>query len=464
MKKFTPFLFLYLTSYLLTGQSFTDTIAECIIENFKIQGLDFNKEMLALDEELKKLNLGDGSTAGQWLLLSQIDDLQREKMESVKLDEDVMNLGARTTQYCIDNEYYRSKDRRQWPFDLMTELKELRESSVPVKNPYEYKKMRAEIIASYTEPKQGGPDQSLKSIIVQQELYNLTYRKFIYDPRSRAYQWRKEKGHTVRQILESKYFGDYTVPSSLEKLRLLEEHHIASWTSLGFGISYDHHYSVTPLDVIPFIGTGSNGIHYGFLTDFDPNLDLNDAYIVCVAPTYDPPVNIVAKNLDEFLSLLSSTYESTVMADRYSNEAELEEAIQYAKDSIFLDLDGFKHREKNRSLLEKEFGAKPVNNVYQVIESTRKQRASQISSETLDGMGIRFKKDEPIQEFVYSREPKDVSKFLDSVNLNSRLKFYRNASLNFILSAGYDEEIKNIIIEYLKKDGLMREAGILEDY
>ncbi len=441
-----------------------DTITDCIIQNFKVQNLDYQNELDVLDRELVRLNLSDGTLEGDRLLLSQMNGEQREKIADLKLNEDLRLLGWRTIEYCINNESLTNRNRRQWPFDLKTDLEELKESSVSVKSPYEYKKVRAELISKYTEQNENSSDNILKALLIKQELYNYTYNKYPYDPRRRGYKWRKEKGHEVRLQQKEKYFGNYEIPATLEKLRLLEEYHIASWASFGFGISYDHHYSVTPLDVIPFLGTGSNGIHFGFLTDFDPDIDLNEAYIVCVAPTYDPPVNIVARNIDEFLSLINSTYESTVLADKYIDENDFQEAVDYARDSIFLDLDGYNHREKNRRLLEKEFGAVPIENAYQVIKDTRKLRASQITTETTDGIGMRLKSKESIEEFNYSKDLDEVAEFLGNTNLNSRLKFYRNATFHYILSDGYDDEIKYLMMIHLKNDGFIREAKILENY
>jgi hypothetical protein len=56
-------------------------------------------------------------------------------------------------------------------------------------------------------------------------------------------------------------------------------------------------YFITPPDLITFISTGGDGIHFGFLTDFGQVEDLEEAYIVCVSPTNDPPLKIVARNL-----------------------------------------------------------------------------------------------------------------------------------------------------------------------
>lgn len=96
------------------------------------------------------------------------------------------------------------------------------------------------------------------------------------------------------------FFGDYKKPELLIKLEDFQSKG-TTWEHLGFYIDFDHHYSITPLDVIPFAGTGGNGIHFGFLTDFGNAKDLENAPIVLISPSNDPPLKLVANNIKDFL-------------------------------------------------------------------------------------------------------------------------------------------------------------------
>ena len=97
------------------------------------------------------------------------------------------------------------------------------------------------------------------------------------------------------------------MPAPIGNLTKLQNEDIYNGEEFEFWIDFqdDSRYSICSIDAIPFASTGNNGIHFAFLTDFGRNKNLNQAQIICVAPTYDPPVNIIAENLYEFLSLLT---------------------------------------------------------------------------------------------------------------------------------------------------------------
>ncbi len=94
----------------------------------------------------------------------------------------------------------------------------------------------------------------------------------------------------------------------------------------------------------------------------------------------------------------------------------------------------------------------------------RKNRNSLIDEESMDGLGIRKIDDEPIMEFDYSKNPDTLKSFLAQANKNSRLMVYRNSYFAYILSEGYDDEIKEILTEFLQKDGYINEVKRLKLY
>jgi len=92
---------------------------------------------------------------------------------------------------------------------------------------------------------------------------------------------------------------------------------------LDFFIDYQNEYrsNMCPIDVIPFASASYNGLHFAFLTDFGKNKNLSEAPIICIAPSYDPPVNLVTRNLYEFICLIITTETRILLADRYENQA-----------------------------------------------------------------------------------------------------------------------------------------------
>ena len=96
------------------------------------------------------------------------------------------------------------------------------------------------------------------------------------------------------------------------------------------------------------------------------------------------------------------------------------------------------------------------------INAFKKEREKIINTETSDGIGLVFENDEKVSDFEYSKDSKKVKEFLDKANLNSRMKFYRESTFQYILSDDYDKEIKKLIIEYLEKDGFKRESEIIK--
>lgn len=278
------------------------------------------------------------------------------------------------------------------------------------------------------------------------------------------------------------FFGDYKKPLLLKKLEEYQKAEGQTWEWLGFYIEYDHHYTTTPLDVIPFAGTGGNGIHFGFLTNFGTTKDLDNAPIVCVSPSNDPPVKLVAKNLTDFLSLTIAVGEAEFLDEDYQTDEEVLTRLQewdkvsetdwqgnpLPKDEI----DQMKQRtteiQQGRAQLTKmlkdQFNIDSMPNVSQYIKDLRAKRQTQITIETSDDIGITLQTNKlTIEGFDYSiKDSNQVKNYLENVSKVERLKFYRDATYHYILSKDYDNDIKKIIIASLIKDGYKREAQILK--
>ncbi len=101
---------------------------------------------------------------------------------------------------------------------------------------------------------------------------------------------------------------------------------------LGYYFSHeglDSRYLNTPLDVISFATPGSDGIHYGFLTDFGQVEDLEKAYIVRVSPMdFDEPVKIIARNIDDFMRILCFSPIVLDLVDISTSESDFEKWLK----------------------------------------------------------------------------------------------------------------------------------------
>jgi hypothetical protein len=280
---------------------------------------------------------------------------------------------------------------------------------------------------------------------------------------------------------QDQFFGNHKKPELLIQLEQAQNNG-ESWEYLGFYIDYDIHYTTTPLDIIPFAGTGGNGIHFGFLTDFKDSINLDNAPIVCISPSNDPPIKLVAKNLSDFLRLVVVIGEAEFLDDDYENEEDVELRLEEWDLVSEKDWEGNplsnkeieesrlqihniqKQRTRLIQVLKEDFKIEPMPIVYQYIKELRANRSEGIDIKTSDNIGIIYQGDSSKVQF-YDYAVKDIdliNEFLQKANKPSRLQFYRDATFHFIISNDYDIEIKRLLIKYLKIDGYEREARILE--
>jgi hypothetical protein len=255
-------------------------------------------------------------------------------------------------------------------------------------------------------------------------------------------------------------------PEIINKLLELQNKNEFDGEEFEFWIDFhdDFRYSICPIDAIPFASTGNNGIHFAFLTDFGRNKNLNEAPIICVAPSYDPPVNIVAQNIFEFLCIITTIENATLLADRYQNQEEFSQRINEWFEGFRLEKEVAEKRNKLANNLKVKFNLESIENIIEYTNEIRKDRLLKTDFDSMDGLGIYKINDEPIKIFDYSKKPEEVFKFLNNSNKNSRLLFYRNSYFTYILSKGYDAVIKTLIIQSLENDGYIEEAKRLKLY
>lgn len=180
-------------------------------------------------------------------------------------------------------------------------------------------------------------------------------------------------------------YGKYTVPTLLQQV-ISFQHQLSEQGLLPYGDLFGYYFAVesvesrylnTPLDVIPFARPGVDGIHIGFLTDFGQVPDLLDAYIVRVMPmNFDQPVEIIARNFQDFLRLLCF---HPRMLD--TGDSSFDDTVQSSVHQLFSE----------------RFHLKAFNHVSDYFKQLHRKRAQTVSFPTFDGIGV-------ISEFVEPHE------------------------------------------------------------
>jgi len=286
------------------------------------------------------------------------------------------------------------------------------------------------------------------------------------------------------------FLGHYDKPELLKKLEKYTDTPELNWANLGFFIHYDSHYFITPLDVIPFAGTGGDGIHFGFLSDFGTVTNLAYAPIVCVSPTNDPPIKLVAKDLTDFLRLVVTVGVAEFLDTDYQTDDEITqrlqewetensdeewaeiltinknnpEAIAGIKKMMQSDEAGSQGRLLQAKILKQDFQIEPMPRLTHYIKSLRKARQTKITIKTIDNIGVIYPTDNAnINNFDYKiKDTKKIKNYLDNASPTERIKFYREATYHYILSKNFDSHIKTPLIKALRKDGFEREARLLK--
>jgi len=258
-------------------------------------------------------------------------------------------------------------------------------------------------------------------------------------------------------------YGKYRVPEGIRQLFQLETelqeegYSLATvWLRLE---KTNFRYFITPPDLITFTSTGGDGIHFGFLTDFGQVEDLEEAYIVCVRPTNDPPLKIVARNLHEFLRLVYTVkdVESLDHIEQLENE---EEFFRELYKEIWEGDFGHKADIIMEKLRDK-FQLQPIDKPFSYVNNVRRERAQLLALTTLDGIGVLKKgKDMATKRYDF-KIPKDIEnmrEFLQKSSWEEKLGFFRDAYYSYLLVEGYDIDVKNLVLEEMNRMGLKDEV------
>ncbi|TWT06280.1 hypothetical protein FQV26_00250 [Planococcus sp. CPCC 101016] len=269
-------------------------------------------------------------------------------------------------------------------------------------------------------------------------------------------------------------YGKYVIPKRLKQVVELQKHLNEIGKSmhgyfLGYYFSYapiDDRYLNTPLDVIPFANPGSDGVHFGFLTDFGQVKDLHDAYIVRVSPMdSDNPVHIVARNIEDFISAICFYPNAMDLLDMRSTHKDvlnfLDEYPMLQTETIQSDQEYDVHR-----IVYETLHLNPFENFEDYFNLVQQQRNMETILPTIDYIGVAKKSDAaegtPTNISLLNLENREditlpeVKSFFETAAYEAKLAFLRDTYSRALV---WDhEDIKSFLKEQLRSMKLTAEA------
>ena len=191
-------------------------------------------------------------------------------------------------------------------------------------------------------------------------------------------------------------YGKYAIPEKLYKIIELQKHlHEEGLLDHGDLLGYyfsleglDSRYLNTPLDVISFATPGSDGIAYGFLTDFGQVEDLEKACILRVSPMdFDEPVKIIARNIDDFMRILCFSPIVLDLVDISTSESDFEKLVKKYPE---LSTDKYTNVGENqvRGIFHETFQLEPIEFIRDYLQKVKRE----IALSSADGIGVVNKK------------------------------------------------------------------------
>lgn len=225
-------------------------------------------------------------------------------------------------------------------------------------------------------------------------------------------------------------------------------------------------YQQTPLDVLPFMGTGVDGIHIGLLTDFGKVTDLEQAFIVSISPMdFENEVKLLARNAKEFIDYLYSDEELLFLFNGSMLESIDDYQImkQNAEKDASTETDFYRVRKEVAAKLQEVMGCVDIANVYEYIQKTvTASRSTQVVLPTMDGLGIAATENiadhSPLFPLTRNEDPalEEIMTFFVSAPKESKLALIRDVQFTGLVFE--DPELKAFLIEELKEMGCCKEA------
>lgn len=265
-------------------------------------------------------------------------------------------------------------------------------------------------------------------------------------------------------------YGHYEIPKEIMELHQLEEQlqkDGLSFELIGFQPLRElYTYSMTPPDSIPFAHTGGAGIHFAFLTDFGQVNSLQEAPIICVSPTNDPPIRYVARNLREFLQLVVAVLHAEMLEQfwGYKDEAMMNREIEeFLHDS---PADWTKNRQAVHARFKEAFDLQPLS-FLSYVQDVLQERAQSIAVDTFDGLGIKgARTTSPLKRYefgehftVNNEELERMRQFLERASRMEKQAFIRDANYRFVVVPAEEKGLFELMLSILKELGLESEVA-----
>ena len=267
-------------------------------------------------------------------------------------------------------------------------------------------------------------------------------------------------------------YGKYSIPKRLNGIidiqKQVNEQGLEKYGDmLGYYFSLEGintRYLNTPLDVIAFARPGVDGIHFGFLTDFGLVDDLHNAYIVRVTPMeFDEPVQIVARNINDFIRLLCYYPSAVDMLHMNSTKVKIE---QFLNNSPMIPKETILNNEEYQvqQVLLNALQLDPITDLEKYFYDIQQERLQETVISTFDGIGVTNKLSTSTEvshnlfhfEYIDQLAILQVQDFFSHSTYEAKLAFLRDAQSKGLLFDNSD--VKHFLKEQLRFMQLLDEA------
>ena len=220
--------------------------------------------------------------------------------------------------------------------------------------------------------------------------------------------------------------------------------------------------SLTPLDAIPFLSTGSNAHVFTILTDFGANTNLDDAPVVLDCHTNEPPLRLITYGPRQFIRMLATCWTTEAFED--TNMGPDEAAwIRDLHETWFDDAEWHAAAMRTARALFARFG-ELEGGVLERMSAARRRRQSELAISTIDGLGIaKNPRSDPsaTRRFEFASDAPDdaFAAFLRDASHDERLAACRDAQFMHTFAASYDADVALLVADTLDEMGYTVEAG-----
>ncbi|GIN91702.1 hypothetical protein J22TS1_27530 [Siminovitchia terrae] len=273
------------------------------------------------------------------------------------------------------------------------------------------------------------------------------------------------------------HLGKYSqMPPTFNKLKsleaVLETEGFSLDRDLGLILQSDYcAYDITPYDVITFASTGSDGIHFGLLTDFGTVSDLEDAFVVCISPMdFGSQIKIVARNIREFVGMLCTMGDAGVISN-FNMITEEEQYLSLLNKLKQEENENEEYVKRANYVVDKiisTIGCEIIEDVYHYVErKVMTERTKQTILLTLNGIGIIGSEKAHSSHTIYQLEEdmhidlNEIQSFLNHATTESKLAFIRDAQYTLLISN--EVELKELVMNLMINLGLNDEVARLRN-